>query len=159
AAMVGYHAGASAAGGELMPWQQLGQSLSGQESAAFTGIRITVPGAAPGLLTGSESAEEYAAINAAIGENWVPGTTPKVGNYPATAGLVSGLFAPTANRSFAIGQQALNTEILNAVATGQPVVVAGLSEGAIVVDAEQAYLATAPGAPPANMVTFVEFAN
>jgi hypothetical protein len=159
AAMVGYHAAASAAGDQLMPWQQPPQSLSVQGSASFTGTRITVPGAAPGLLTGSETPQQYAALNAAIGENWFPGTTPQVVNYPATAGLLSSLRAPTANQSFAIGQQMLNTDILNAVATGQPVVVTGLSEGTIVIDAEEAYLATAPNAPPPNMVTFVEFAN
>ena len=133
--MVGYHAAASVAGGQLMPWQQLPQSLPGQVSG-FNGLRITVPGAAPGLLTGSMTPKQYAALNLAIGENWFPGTTPKVVNYPATAGLLSGLTAPTANQSFAIGQQTLNADILNAVATGQPVVVTGLSEGTIVIDRE-----------------------
>ena len=102
---------------------------------------------------------QYAALNAAIGENWFPGTTPEVVNYPAGAGLINSLTAPTANKSIAIGQQMLNSDILNAVATGQPVVVAGLSEGTIVIDAEEAYLATAPNAPPSSLVSFVEFAN
>jgi hypothetical protein len=53
----------------------------------------------------------------------------------------------------------LNTDILNAVGTGQPVVVAGLSEGTIVIDREEAYLAGLPNAPSPNLVTFVEFAN
>jgi len=158
AAMVGYHAAASAAGGQLMPWQRLPQSLPGQVSAS-SGTRITVPGAAPGLLTGSETPQQYAAINAAIGENWFPGTTPEVVNYPATAGLLSGLRAPTANQSFVIGQQMVNTDILNATAGGQSVVVTGLSEGTIVIDHEEAYLATAPNAPAPSQVTFVEFAN
>jgi len=159
AAMVGYHVAASASGDQLMPWQHPPQSLSVQGSASFTGTRITVPGAAPGHFTGHATPQQYAAINAAIGENWFPGTTPEVVNYPATAGWLTGRTAPTANRSIAIGQQMLNADILNAVATGQPVVVAGLSEGTIVIDAEEAYLATAPNAPPPNMVTFVEFAN
>jgi hypothetical protein len=159
AAMVGYHATASTAEGQLMPWQLLPQSLPAQGSASSGGTRITVPGAAPGLLTGHETPQQYAAINAAIGENWFPGTTPEVVNYPATAGVASGLMAPTANQSIAIGQRALNADILSAVATGQPVVVTGLSEGTVVIDAEEAYLATAPNAPPPNMVTFVEFAN
>ncbi len=138
---------------------QLPQSLSGQDSGSFSGTRITVPGAAPGLLTGSETPQQYAALNAAIGENWFPGTTPEVVNYPATAGVLSGFTAPTANQSFAIGQQMLNTDILNATANGKPVVVTGLSEGTIVIDHEEAYLATAPNAPAPNQVTFVEFAN
>jgi hypothetical protein len=159
AAMVGYHAAASAAGSELMPWQQLRQSLSSQDSVSSTATYITVPGAAPGHFTGHETPQQYAAINAAIGENWFPGTTPKVLKYPATAGLISGRRAPTADESIASGQQMLNADILTAVASGQPVVVIGLSEGTLVVDAELAYLATAPNAPPPNMLTFVEFAS
>ncbi len=159
AAMLGYHASASVAGGQLMPWQQLAQSLAGQVDGTSGETRITVPGASPGLLTGNASLENYAALNNAIGENWFPGTIAEVVNYPATAGVISGLFAPTANQSFAIGMQALNTDILNAVGTGQPVVVAGLSEGTIVIDREEAYLAGLPTAPSPNLVTFVEFAN
>jgi len=159
AAMVGYHAAASGAGAQLMSWQQLPQSLPGQVSATFNGTRITVPGAAPGLLTGGETPQQYAALNAAIGENWFPGTTPEVVNYPATDGLLSGFTAPTANTSIAIGQQMLNTDILNATAGNHSVVVTGLSEGTIVIDREQAYLATAPNAPSPSQVTFVEFSN
>ena len=159
AAMLGYHAAASTVGGQVLPWQQPPQNLTGPLPGSFTGTRITVPGAAPGLFTGSLSAEKYAALAAAIGGNWFPGTTAEVVNYPAAAGILSGFNKPTANQSFAIGQQILNTDIMNAVATGQPVVVAGLSEGTIVIDHEQAYLATAANAPATNMVTFVEFAN
>ena len=159
AAMVGYHAAASAAGGQVTPWQQSPQNLAAQNSATFTGTRITLPGAAPGLFTGHLTPDEYAALNASIGANWFQGTTPEVVNYPAGAGIFTGLNAPTINKSLAIGQQMLNTDILNATATGQPFVVAGLSEGTLVIDRELAYLASAPSAPPANMVTFVEFGN
>ena len=158
AAMVGYHAAASVAVGQLMPWQQT-PSLAGQDSGSFTGIRITVPGAAPGHFTGHETLQQYAALIAAIGSNWFPGTTTEVVKYPATAGLLSGLFKPTANQSFAIGQQALNTEILDATATGQPVVVAALSEGTLAVDREEAYLANVANAPSPSQLTFIEFAN
>jgi PPE-repeat protein len=158
-AMVGYHVAASVASGQLMPWQPVPASLPNQDLGTFNGVRFAVPGAAPGLLTGGETLKQYAALNAMIGQNWFPGTTPGVVNYPATAGVISGLFKPTANQSFAIGQQALNTAILNAVGNGQPVVVTGLSEGAIVIDREEAYLAQAPNAPAPNMLSFVEFAN
>ncbi len=165
AAMVGYRTAASSAGGQLTSWQQPPQSAPAQESGSSSEIRITVPMNSPlyspkiiQVLEGL-TAPQYAALNAAIGENWFPGTTPEVVNYPAGAGLVNSPTAPTANQSVAIGQQMLNTDILNAVASGRPVVVAGLSEGTIVIDAEEAYLATAPNAPPPNMVTFVEFAN
>jgi PE-PPE domain/PPE family len=159
AAMVGYHAAASLAAGQLLPWPHVPPSLPGQDSGSFMGIRITVPGASPGRLTGHETPQQYAALEAAIGANWFPGTTPEVVKYPATAGLLSGLFKPTANQSFAIGQQALNTDVLNAMATGQPVVVTGLSEGAVVIDREEAYLANAPNAPSPTELTFIEFAN
>jgi PPE-repeat protein len=152
AAMVGYHAEASVAVGQLMPWQQVA-------AGSPSGIVIAVPGAAPGRLTGAETSWQYAALNGMIGKNWLPGITPRVVNYPAAAGLISGLFKPTANESFAIGQRALNTAILDAVSSGQSVVVTGLSEGAIVIDREEAYLAHAPNAPSPSMLTFVEFAN
>jgi PPE-repeat protein len=165
AAMVGYHTAASSAGGQLMSARQSPQRPLGQESGTVSEIRITVPMNSPlyspkfiQKLEG-QTAPQYAALNAAIGENWFPGTTPEVVNYPAGAGLINSPTAPTANQSVAIGQHMLNTDILNAVANGQPVVVAGLSEGTIVIDAEEAYLATAPNAPPPNMVTFVEFSN
>jgi len=159
AAMVGYHASASLAAGQLMPWQRPPQSLAAEASVSSSEIRIIVPGAAPGLLTGRETLLQYAAINLAIGENWLTGTTPTVVNYPATAGVLSGRSAPTADNAFAIGQHALNAEILSAVATGQPVVVTGLSEGTIVIDHEEAYLAGNPNAPSPSQLTFVEFAN
>ena len=165
AAMVGYHAAVSAAVGQLMPWQQPPQSLPGEDSSSLGETRITVPMNSPlyspKILQELQglTAPQYAALSAAIGENWFPGTIPEVVNYPAGAGLINGLTAPTANTSIAIGQQMLNTDILSAVANGHPVVVTGLSEGTMVIDAEEAYLATAPNAPPSNLVSFVEFAN
>uniref|UniRef100_UPI00389A1FD2 PPE family protein n=1 Tax=Mycobacterium sp. HUMS_1102779 TaxID=3383487 RepID=UPI00389A1FD2 len=144
AAMAGYHTAASAAAAQVTPWQPM---------------RITVPGASPGWLAGVEALRQYADWNAAIGENWLPGTVAQIVNYPATAGLISGLTAPSANASFAIGQQVLNHDIFSAVAAGHPVVVAGFSEGTIVIDHEQAYLAGLANAPSPSMLSFVEFAN
>lgn len=143
-AMAGYHVAASAAAAQVTPWQPL---------------RITVPGASPGWLAGVEALRQYAVWNAAIGENWLPGTLAQIVNYPATAGLISGLTAPSANASFAIGQRVLNNDIFSAVASGHPVVVAGFSEGTIVIDHEEAYLAGLPNAPSPNLLSFVEFAN
>jgi hypothetical protein len=173
AAMVGYHGAASAVGGQLMPWQQLGKSVPGQAFAspeASPGsspgeTRITVPMNSPlyspKVIQEIEglTAPQYAALNTEIGENWFPGTVAEVVNYPASAGWINGFTAPTANKSVAIGQQMLNTDILTATANGQPVVVTSLSEGGMVIDAEEAYLATAPNAPAPDQVTFVEFAN
>jgi hypothetical protein len=127
--------------------------------------RIAVGGASPlpeplnTLLQGGFTPAQYQALNLQIGANWFPGTRPEVVDYPATAGFLWGLMAPTGNQSIAIGQANLDTAIMNAVANGNPVVVTGLSEGTIVIDDEEAYLATDPNAPPANELTFVEFAN
>ena len=104
----------------------------------------------------------YDLLNHAIGENWFPGSTAQVVDYPASIGILSGsLAAPTANEAIAMGQQELNDQIMNAVANGNgsPVDIAALSEGTIVVDRELAYLATDPSAPPANDLQFAMFSN
>jgi PE-PPE domain/PE family len=146
--------------------------------------RITVPGAGPlyypnfllhlpylgrtlleGGIPGPSSVsllQGYDLLNDAIGENWFPGSMAQVVNYPASLGIVSGSpAAPSVNDAVAIGQRALNDQIMNAVANGggSPVHIAGLSEGTIVVDRELAYLATDPAAPRANALQFVMFSS
>lgn len=178
-AMLNYHAVASAVGARLRPWQQLlhelPRRLGGEHSdstntelanPSSTTTRITVPGASPvhaaTLLPfiGRLLAARYAELNTAIGTNWFPGTTPEVVSYPATIGVLSGsLGAVDANQSIAIGQQMLHNEILAATASGQPVTVAGLSMGSMVIDRELAYLAIDPNAPPSSALTFVELAG
>ncbi len=149
------------------------------------GTRITIPGAGPlyypnfitelpylgrlivsGMgMPGPISAsilQEYDLLNNAIGENWFPGTTAQVVNYPASIGIVSGsLTAPTVNSAVAMGQQALNDQIMNAFANGNgsPVYVAGLSEGTVVVNRELAFLASSPTAPPPSALRFVMFSS
>lgn len=167
AAMAGYHAAASAVGEQLMPWLKPPNNLSEQTLAASSGeTRITVPMSSPldnpSIIQQLENLtpSEYAALNEAIGENWFPGTTPEVVNYPATIGFASGkLSAPNANTSIQIGQLMLNTDIFKDTANGRSVVVAGHSMGSIVIDREEAYLATDPNAPSPSQLTFVEFAN
>jgi hypothetical protein len=104
----------------------------------------------------------YDLLNHEIGENWFPDSTAQVVNYPASIGILSGsLAAPGANEAIAAGQQALNDQIMNAVANGngQPVMVAGLSMGTIVIDHELAYLATDPTAPSPSDLLFTSFSN
>jgi hypothetical protein len=169
AAMVGYHGAASAAVGQLMPWQQAAQTVSTEalgtsgSLGSYTGTRITV---APAYIFENQpliapllNLPSYSVLSSGVGENWFPGSTPEVVKYPATAGLLSGFFKPTADQSMVIGQKALNTDILNATSNGQTVVVAGESLGSMTIDREEAYLATQPNAPSPNQVTFVEFAN
>ena len=127
--------------------------------------RLALNGARPrpaplnAISSGGLTPAEYAALTPQIGANWLPGTSPMVVDYPATAGLLWGLDAPTADQSTATGQANLHAAIMTATANGEPVVVAGLSEGTIVIDSELAYLATDANAPPANQLTFVLFAS
>ncbi|OBF60183.1 hypothetical protein A5787_19360 [Mycobacterium sp. 852002-50816_SCH5313054-b] len=149
---------------------------------AAAGTRITVPGAGPlyyanfitelpylgqfvyaGSIPGPLSVsvlQGYDLLNHAIGQNWFPGTTPQVVNYPASIGLVSGsLAAPGVNQAVAMGQRALNDQIMNAFANGNgsPVRIAALSEGTLVVNRELAALAADPTAPPRNALQFAMF--
>jgi hypothetical protein len=151
-------------------------------SGAAAGTRITVPGAGPlyypnfitelpylgqlvyaGSIPGPISVsilQGYDLLNHAIGQNWFPGTTSQVVNYPASIGLVSGsLAAPGVNEAVAMGQRALNDQIMNAFANGNgsPVRIAALSEGTLVVNRELAYLAADPTAPPPNALQFATF--
>lgn len=157
--------------------------LAGQPiPGAAAGTRITVPGAGPlyypnfitelpylgqllyaGSIPGPISVsilQGYDLLNHAIGQNWFPGTTPQVVNYPASIGLVSGsLAAPGVNDAIAMGQRALNDQIMNAFTNGNglPVRIAALSEGTLVVNRELAALATDPTAPPHSALQFAMF--
>ncbi|SPM28653.1 hypothetical protein MTAB308_2140, partial [Mycobacterium terramassiliense] len=160
------------------------QTLLGRQPipAAAAGTRITVPGAGPlyfpnfltelpylgqlvyaGSIPGPASVsilQGYDLLNHAIGQNWFPGTTPQVVDYPASIGLVSGsLAAPGVNQAVAMGQRALNDQIMNAFANGNgsPVRIAALSEGTLVVNRELAYLAADPTAPPSSALQFAMF--
>ena len=139
-------------------------AVVGSAPLACAEIRIAVPGASPdyepvwlqGLF--GKTAQQYAQFSPQIREGWFPGTTPEVVQYPASIGVLSGsVNAPTADQSLALGQAGVNSDIMNAVATGQPVVVAGFSMGTIVIDREQAYLAMDPNAPSPRQLTFIEF--
>ncbi len=170
----------------VAPGGNTGGSPAGVTStpSAAAGTRITIPGAGPlyypnfitrlpylgqvfftGSVPGPNSVsilQGYDLINHAIGQNWFPGTTAQVVNYPASISIISGsLAAPGVNDAVAMGQQALNDQIMNAVfnGNGSPVHVAALSEGTIVANRELAYLATDPNAPPANALQFALFSG
>lgn len=153
-------------------------------ASAAAGTRITIPGAGPlyypnfitslpylgqvllqGGIPGPSSVsilQGYDLLNHAIGQNWFPGTTAQLVNYPASIGILSGsLAAPGTNDAVAMGQRALNDQIMNAFANGNgsPVHIAGLSEGTIVVNRELAYLAANPSAPPPHALQFAMFSS
>lgn len=102
--------------------------------------------------------EGYDILNHLVGENWFPGTSPQVVNYPASVGLVSGsLAAPGANQAVAMGRVSLHDQIRNAASGGEPVVIAGLSMGTLVINSELAYLSSDPAAPPRDQLSFALF--
>ncbi|MEB3048791.1 PE-PPE domain-containing protein [Mycolicibacter sp. MYC123] len=159
-------------------------TLAAADSALSEGAtRITVPGSGPlyypnfftgfpglgqGYLPGIIDDPDlsilgaYDQINHEIGENWFPGSTPQVVNYPASMGILSGsLAAPGVDDAVSAGRQALNDQITNAVdnGNGSVVYVAALSEGTLVLDRELAYLATDPNAPAADALKFVSISS
>ncbi|SBS79228.1 PE-PGRS family protein (fragment) [uncultured Mycobacterium sp.] len=102
----------------------------------------------------------YDRLNHQIGANWFPDSTAQVVNYPASMGLLSfSLAAPGVDDAVAMGRGSLDDQIMNAVADGDPVVIAGLSEGTLVINRELAYLATTPSAPPADLLKFALFSG
>jgi hypothetical protein len=152
--------------------------------AAHAQTRITVPGAGPlyyprivtalplgryyMLGTRGESGdplsllEGYDELNHMVGENWFGPTTAQVVDYPASMGLVSlGPLAPVVDDAVETGRRDLDARIRTAAASegATPVVIAGLSEGTLVVNRELAYLATDPDAPPKNSLSFVMFSD
>jgi hypothetical protein len=102
---------------------------------------------------------DYDEVSAQVGANWVPGTSPPVRvDYPATAGFLWGPGSPSADGSIAIGAPRVLTAIEQA--DDEQVVVAGLSEGTLVVDEVQRELAADPEhAPDKSPLRFVKFGS
>jgi hypothetical protein len=98
-----------------------------------------------------------------VGENWLPDTKANAVplNYPGQLGIVSGPNALTADQSTELGQQLLHQLILNELTKGEPVAVAGLSEGTLVIDRELAYLQSLSedDAPSRDLLTFYVFGD
>ncbi|HEX5143592.1 MAG TPA: PE-PPE domain-containing protein [Mycobacterium sp.] len=94
-----------------------------------------------------------------IGRGWSgPGTAVGYEQFFGLAPIAPG--SVSVNTGVADGVRHLNAAINNAEAAGGgPVTVVALSEGTLVVDAEQSYLANDPDAPPADSLTFIEFSN
>jgi diacyltrehalose acyltransferase len=113
------------------------------------------------------------------GAQWFPGQQRQIVRYPAGQvqghvlatlfpGLQGeidkfdrefpgiGLDGPSVGQSVDVGVDNLDAAIRT---TGRPGTAIGLSEGGFVVDGEQARLATAPDAPPPNMLNFATFGD
>ncbi|GFG48602.1 PE-PPE domain-containing protein [Mycolicibacterium agri] len=103
----------------------------------------------------------YDVLNHMIGENWFPSSTAQVVNYPASIGMVSGsMSAPVVDDAVEIGRRDLDEKIRRSLENGETtVVIAGLSQGTLVINRELAYLADDPHAPPPGSLTFVMFSS
>lgn len=98
-----------------------------------------------------------------VGENWLPDTKGKsvALDYPGQLGLVSGPGALTTDQSTKLGQKLLHQLILNELDKGEPVAVAGISEGTLVIERELAYLQSLSDdeAPSRDVLTFYVFGD
>ena len=98
-----------------------------------------------------------------VGENWLPDTKGKsvALDYPGQLGLVSGPGALTTDQSTKLGQTLLHQLILNELDKGEPVAVAGISEGTLVIERELAYLQSLSDdeAPSRDVLTFYVFGD
>jgi 3'-(hydroxy)phthioceranyl-2'-palmitoyl(stearoyl)-2-O-sulfo-trehalose (hydroxy)phthioceranyltransferase len=79
--------------------------------------------------------------------------TRHVISYPGSFWPVTGVNSPTVNSSVNTGTTNLDTAIRG---TNGPISVAGLSQGTLALDREQARLAHDPGAPPPDQLTFIK---
>jgi hypothetical protein len=81
-------------------------------------------------------------------------------NYPASIGIISGsLNAPRVDDAVETGRASLDEQIKTAATDGDKVVIAGQSEGTVVINRELAHLATDPNAPGAELLSFVMFSS
>lgn len=96
----------------------------------------------------------YAQQAALVGSGYYPGADITIVDYPGGTWPVSGLDSSTVGQSVDAGAANLVDAIR---AADGPVVVAGLSQGTMVLDAAQALMADDPDAPDADQVTFVVY--
>jgi hypothetical protein len=92
----------------------------------------------------------------AIGEGFFPNADGVVVNYPASAWPLTGRHTPTATESVDAGAANLDAAIR---AADGPLIIAGESQGAVVIDFEQARLVNDPTAPAADQLQFLIFAD
>ena len=89
-----------------------------------------------------------------IGENYInPNATRQIIPYPGSFWPVTGVNSPTIGQSVATGTNNLDAAIHS---TNGPIYAAGLSQGTLALDAEQARLANDPHARPPGQITFVK---
>jgi hypothetical protein len=117
---------------------------------------LIVPGTAPSPYGPLRALYHFTpAMQLRIGEKYYNSAdaTRVVIPYPGGFWPVTGLDSPTVGESVAVGTNNLDAAIGS---TSGPIVVTGLSQGTLVLDAEQARLASDPNAPPPDQITFIK---
>lgn len=137
------------AGGMLACAAILGDGIASADTA------LIVPGTAPSPYGPLRSLYHFnPAMQPQIGANYYnPTATRHVVSYPGSFWPVTGLNSPTVGSSVSAGTNNLDAAIRS---TDGPIFVAGLSQGTLVLDREQARLANDPTAPPPGQLTFIK---
>jgi len=125
------------------------------DGVASADTALIVPGTAPSPYKPLRSLYHFnPATQPDIGANYYsPEATRRVIEYPGSFWPLTGWQSPTVGNSVATGADNLDAAIRG---TGGPISVAGLSQGALALDREQARLANDPTAPPPGQLTFIK---
>ncbi|WP_102143814.1 PE-PPE domain-containing protein [Mycobacterium hubeiense] len=128
----------------------LGTGVASGETA------LIVPGTAPSPYKPLRALYRFnPATQPEIGANYYnsAGATREVIPYPGSVWPITGVDSPTVGESVAVGTNNLDAAIRG---TNGPIVVTGLSQGTLALDAEQRRLANDPSAPPPEQLTFIK---
>nr|WP_260742741.1 PE-PPE domain-containing protein [Mycobacterium sp. SMC-2] len=125
------------------------------DGIAAADTALIVPGTAPSPYRPLRSLYHFdPASQPRIDENYYsPAAIRRVVPYPGSFWPVTGLNSPTVNSSVNTGADNLDAAIRT---TDGPISVAGLSQGSLALDREQARLAHDPTAPPPGRLTFIK---
>jgi len=125
------------------------------EGVASADTALIVPGTEPSPYGPLRSLYHFnPAMQPEIGANYFsPNATRRVISYPGSFWPITGLNSPTVGSSVNTGTNDLDAAIRS---TNGPISVAGLSQGTLALDGEQARLANDPTAPPPGQLTFIK---
>ncbi|ORB75039.1 PE-PPE domain-containing protein [Mycobacterium scrofulaceum] len=128
------------------------------DNVAAADTALIVPGTAPSPYGPLRSLYHFnPAMQPQIDANYYsPAAVRRVVPYPGSFWPVTGLNSPTVNSSVTTGADNLDAAIRT---TDGPISVAGLSQGSLALDREQARLAHDPTAPPPGQLTFIKAGN
>jgi hypothetical protein len=125
------------------------------DGVAEADTALIVPGTEPSPYGPLRSLYHFnPAMQPQIGENYYsPDATRRIIPYPGSFWPVTGVNSPTVGQSVAVGTNNLDAAIRG---TNGPIAAAGLSQGTLALDREQARLVDDPNAPPPGQITFIK---